>query len=131
MKQISVISTQQPDVIAELTLALAAESINITSLVSDTLEEHTVTILTVDRYDDALRILRSLPDVRAITEDAILIRLEDKPGALAQVVLRFKNAHIAMRSIRIVERSSANCLVAISTDQRDEALVLVKDLLIA
>lgn len=131
MKQISLVSKNCPGVIAEISEALARQKINIESLASESFGDHAVTILTVNKYDLALRILQQLPDITAITEDALLIRLEDKPGALANVALRFKQAGISMRSIRIVQRGNQESFAAISTDRTSEAMALVKDLLIA
>jgi len=131
MRQISVISKNNKNVVAEITTALAAHLININDLVSENFEQHAVTILSVDRYDEALKIIQQLSDMKAVTEDAILIKIEDKPGALAEIALRFKKAGILMQSIRIVDRGDRESFAAISTEQTEAALELVKDLVIA
>ncbi len=131
MKQISVVSRKRPDVVAEISQALARQAINIETLVSETIGDNAVTTLTVDRYDDALSALQQLPETRVVTEDAILVRLEDRPGALAELALRFKDAGIALRGLHIIERGEKQCLAAVSVDRTDEALALVKDLLIS
>ncbi len=128
MKQISIISKNDAGAIAEISTALAKHDINIEDFVSESFGKHAVTILSVDRYDEALKIIQRLPEMKAITEDAILIKIEDKPGALAQIALRFKEAGISMQSIRIVDRGDHGSFAAISTDQTEEAMALVKDL---
>ncbi len=131
MKQLSVVSKNNPGIIAEISQALANEDININNLVSEAIGDHAVTILTVDRYDDALKILKNIPEMSAVTEEAILVKLDDRPGALAELALRFKQAGISMRSIRIIGRGGDNSVVAISTERTEDALNLVKDLIIS
>jgi len=131
VKQISVISKNRPGVVAEISQTLARESINIDSLVSEAIEDNAITILTVDHYDKALRALQNLAGMRVVTEDVILVKLEDRPGALAELALRFKNAGISLNSLRIIERGEQQSLVAISTERTGEALDLVKEMLIS
>ncbi|MDH5327540.1 MAG: ACT domain-containing protein [Gammaproteobacteria bacterium] len=131
MKQITIVAQNRPGVVAEITEALAAENINIESLTGDGYADTGVIILTVDRYDDALNLLNRLPDIKALTEDVILIRLDDKPGALAQIARRFKEAQINLRSIRIIRSDNNQSLAAICTDRTEEAMQLVKDELIS
>ena len=131
MKQITIVTQNRPGVVAEITEALAAENINIDSLVADGHAESGVIVLTVDRYDDALRVIARIPDITALTEDVILVLLEDKPGALAKIAKRFKEANINLRSIRIIRREKQQSLAAICTDRSDEAMQLVEDILVS
>lgn len=131
MKQITLIYDNQPGLLAEITEELGQKGINIETLDAESFKDTAVTILTVDRYDEALDILSSKPGLQAITEDAILIRLEDKPGALAKVARKFSDAGINLRSIRIIKRDANETVVAISAERTDEALELVRDQLIA
>jgi len=131
VKQITIVSENRPGVAAEITEALASHGVNIESIDAEGFEHTAVTILSVDKYDIALQALRDLPDINAVSEDAIVIRLKDEPGALAQVARRFKDAGINMRSMRFLQRDGEYGLVAISTERTDDALALVKDLLVS
>ncbi|MDH5300989.1 MAG: ACT domain-containing protein [Gammaproteobacteria bacterium] len=131
MKQISIVSDNRAGVMAEITDCLAKENINIDSIDAETFGDYAVTILTVNKYDLALQNLRQIPGIKCITEDAILIRLKDEPGALAKIAMRFKDANINIRSLRFIKRDDTNGLVAISTDRTQEALDLVKDVLVS
>lgn len=131
MKQITIVAQNRPGIVAEVSEALAEANININSLVADGHAQHGVIVLTVDRYDDALLALSRLSDIKALTEDVILVRLDDKPGALAQIAKRFKNANINLRSIRIISREKQQSLAAICTDRSEEAMKLVADILIS
>jgi histidine decarboxylase len=130
LQQISVVSEARPNVIAELIEALAASEINIETLDSQTFGGTVVAILTVDCYDDALRAL-AVAGFPAVGEDALLVRVDDRPGALATLARRFHQANIPLHSVRIVRRAEGWGVVALSTPRTEEALALVRDELIA
>ena len=130
MKQITIVSESRPGVMAEIAEALAAAGVNIESLDAESMGTSGVIILTVDKYDEALRALARTP-FHAISEDAIVVQLEDNPGELARVMRRFKDAQINLRSIHIIRRDAGKSIVAISTRRTEEAKELVKDLLVS
>ena len=128
MKQITIISEDKPGVMADITGALTEHNINIDSFDMEADGGHGVCSLTVgDDYDKALRVLRDR-GYDAVTEDAIVIKLKDEPGALARVAKRFADANINVRSVRIIRRNDDHSLVAISTERTDEAMQLVEDM---
>ncbi len=131
MKQISVVSEDKPGVVALISEVLANHQININSLDAETFGQWAVTLVTVDKYDEALRALRSETTYRILTEDVILVRIEDRPGALAKLARLFRDRGINIRSMRIIQRGANDSAVAISTDKTKEALELVKDILIS
>jgi hypothetical protein len=131
MKQITIITHNHPGIMADITSTLADAGININHVDAETFSDSAVIILSVDRYDRALKELRDLPDVKAVSEDAIMIRLPNQPGALAQISKRFKDANINIRSIRFIERDEDYGLVAISTERTEDAIELVSDVLVA
>jgi len=53
--------------------------------------------------------------------------LEDKPGELARITRRFKDANINLRSVRILRRDSGKSIVAVSTESNAEAIELLKE----
>ena len=130
MKQIIIVTDNRPGVVAEISKVLGERGINIETLAAETMEETGVVILTVDRYDEALTALRDA-SFDAVTEDAIVVRIKDEPGALARLAQRFKEADINLRSVRIIRRMGGWGLVAISTDRTAEAMDLVKDMRIS
>lgn len=131
MKQISLITENRLGVVTDLTEALANAGINIETIDAEQLGDRVVIVLTVNPYDRALAVCRHIDNVHVITEDAILVKLKDEPGALAKIARRFTDAGIGMRSIRIIERNSNYALVAISTTRTDAALKLVADVLVS
>ena len=130
MKQITIVAESDPGLLARVSEILAAREINIETLDAETVQDHGIVILTVDRYDEALVALRDA-GVQALSEDAIIIRIADEPGALAKISLRFHEAEIRVRSVRIIRRREGYGLVALSTERTERALELVKDVLIS
>jgi hypothetical protein len=130
MKQLTIPTEGHPGELAAVTRILGEAGINIESI--DGEEEgdgHGVLSLTVDRYDEALRLLRAA-GFRPITEDAVVIRVPDEPGALAKVAARFSDAGVNIRSLHIVRRREGNCLVSLVTSDNEAASRLVADLVV-
>lgn len=131
MKQITIVAENRPGLLAEITQALANENINIEDVDAESHEKFAIMILQVDQYDLALQVIHQQLGLKAVSEDVILVRLRDKPGALAQLSRRFSDAGVDIRSIRIVQRGKDESIVAICTERTAEAMQLVKDILVA
>ena len=127
MKQIHIVSTNRIGLIADLTEALARAEINIDSVDAEQVGDNAVIVLNVDQYGPALLCLREFQGLQIVTEDAILVKLKNQPGALAQIARRFTDAGISVRSVRFIQRDEVFALVAISTDRTEAALALVAD----
>ena len=130
MKQITVITEDHPGIVADITSIMAANNINIETMEAQALGSHGIVIFSVDHYDKALRALRDA-NYNAFSEDVIIIKLKDEPGALAKIAVRFKEAGINIKSLRIVKRDRENSLVAISMERTDTAMELIKDVLVS
>jgi len=129
MKVITVIIDNRPGVVADILSTVADNGINIESFNADGADNIGVVILTVNQYDKALQVLRDA-GYQAVSEDALVLRLHDEPGALAKISLRFKYENINIRSLRILKRESDHALVTIVTDDNKRAQDLVKDVLV-
>lgn len=129
MKEIVIITQNRAGLVADISDALAARGINIETLDAEDAHDLAVVSLTVDRYDEALGALRDA-GFDAVTEDALVIRLPDEPGALAKVARRFKDADVDLRSLRIIQRQQGFALVALAAERTEQARALVKDYLL-
>jgi len=130
MKQITIITDDRPGIVADIAQLMGDRDINIEELNAEVEDEHGVIIIAVDKYDAALKALRDA-GYAAVSEDAILIKLKDEPGALAKVASRFKEAQVNLRSVRIMRREQGYSLVAVVTRRTEEALALVEDVLVS
>jgi hypothetical protein len=128
MKQIAIISGNRPGEVAHIAEIIAAQGINIDDLDVDSAGGRSTIHLRVDRPDEALHALREA-DYKATSEDTLLIRLEDKPGALASIAARFRDASLNVRSMHIVKREGNGVLVSLFTNDNVRAAELVRDVL--
>lgn len=131
MKQLSIITKNRLGIVTEISEALATENINIESLDAELAGEHVVVVLNTDQYEKAFQVIHKLNDMQIVTEDAILVKLVNEPGALAKIARRFTDQGISLRSIRFINRDEHFGLVAISTDRTKQALKLVADVLVS
>ena len=129
MKQITVVSENRTGLIAEISDLLGKAKINIEYLDGETFGDMATIFLEVDNYDKALAILRDY-GFEAISEDGFVVCLENKPGALAKISKQLSEAKINLRSIRIVRKNQGNGLVLISTEHKEKAMELLKNVLV-
>jgi histidine decarboxylase len=130
MKEIVIVTDARRNLVAEITEVLAEAGVNIEFLSAEIIGRSRVAILTVDRHAEALQALARTP-YQAISEDAFVIRLDDKPGELARIARRFTDAGIEIRSLRIIRYEGGTGIFAVSADRTEEAMELVKDVLIS
>ncbi|MDF1737872.1 MAG: ACT domain-containing protein [Verrucomicrobiales bacterium] len=120
MREIIIPVKNRPGALAEVTQALADAEVNIEEIDAESIEKKGVIIITVDRYDTALQVLNRA-GFQAITEDAIVLKLANEPGALAQIARRLQEAQINIHSLRIAQRVGPRSLVTLVTDNQARA----------
>lgn len=129
MKILHVLAPNHPGVLARIAEALATAGVNIEDFDVESHDEEGIISLSVDKYDEALHVLRDL-GYRAITQDTLLIRLEDKPGALAKIAVRLKDAGLDLRSMHIVRRAGEFSIVSLVASDHAAAAAVLRDVLI-
>jgi hypothetical protein len=129
MKQLTVLVPNEIGIAARLTTCLADQGVNIEEIDLVGIENRGIVVLTVDRYDEALRAL-SDQGFRVITQDTLLIRLQDRPGALAIVAVRLKNANLDVRSMHILSRHEGGVIVSLVSSDNAKAAEVLKDVLV-
>jgi len=130
MRQITILSENKTDLIAEITQFLAEEKVNLESVTGRNFGKNSVVTITVQDYQSVLNKLQECEIFQVICEDAIIVKVTDELGALAKLTRRFTDAGVQINSIRFIERHDGYALVAISTERTDKALNLVNDILV-
>ena len=130
MEQITIITKDYHGLTADITSALGSNDINIESLDAKKIDDIGLVMLRVNQYDRALSVLRDA-GWNAITEDSLLIRVKDEPGAIADLAKRFRDVNLHVSSIRIVQHYGDWGAIAVSAEPLEEARALVKDELLA
>ena len=127
MSRIVVIANNEAGVIADIAGALAECNINIETISAESIGENGAITLTADDHDGALRVLTDA-GFKTISDESLVLRLRDEPGALARLAEKFKQAGVNIRSLHILDRRNGHATVAISADDRAKAEALVKPL---
>ena len=126
MNRIVVIASNEIGVIADISRALADAGINIETISAEGLEERGAITLTTDAQDAALRVLTNA-GFKAVSDESLVLRLPDEPGALARVAEQFKHAGVNIQSLHILERQAGYTLVALAAEDREKAAKLVDE----
>ncbi len=129
MKQLTVLVPNRTGVAAAVMSVLAEHDVNIEEFDIEGVEERGVIVLSVDKYDEALRALRD-HGYQAITQDTLLVRLKDRPGALAAVAVKLRDAGLDLRSMHIVRRDAGETLASLVTSDHVRAAEILRDLLV-
>lgn len=129
MKYIMIIKKDRKGLVAEISELLGKNTINI-----DSIDAHSekgvaqIRLFTSDN-DTALSILNE-SGYKAVPDENILVRIDDKPGALAQVSRTLSESSIDIRAITMIEQSEGANIVAIVTDQDDKARKILSHALV-
>ena len=124
VQRIIVMADNEVGVIADITKALADESINVESINAQVIGEQGTIILTTDNYDHALYVLNQA-GFKAVSDDALVLHLPDAPGALAGVADRLKRAGVNIESMHILNRQAGHTMIALKTDNREGAIAAI------
>lgn len=127
MKRIRVTARDEPGAVAAITEALARERVNLVAINTERVGERGLITLATedDDHDRALHCLMAA-GYRAVTEEALLVRLRDEPGALAKVAARFRDAGVNIRSLHILDRHEDHATVAIDVADPEAAEALLE-----
>jgi hypothetical protein len=126
MKQLTVLVPNKPGQFAAIAEALSRRGVNIESFDVEGHGAEGLIVLMVDHYDEALRALRDA-GFKAITQDTLLIRLDDRPGALAQVAMRLRDAGLDLRSMHIVRRVGEFSIVSLVANDNARAAAVLRE----
>ena len=119
-----IMANNEVGVIADISRVLADNNLNIEAISAEGHGEKGVITLTTDDYDGALQALTNA-GFKTVTDDALILRLPDEPGALAKVAERFKDTGVNIQSLHILARQGGYTTVALSADDRAKAETLV------
>ena len=122
MQRITVVTHNRPGVLAEITELLAAKGISIASIVAEAYGNDGVMHIDLDAADQdkALGELTAA-GYQAVSEDVLLARIQDRPGALAELARRLRNADLDVRGLNMVQRDDGWAVVAIASSDNTVA----------
>lgn len=119
-RRIIVVVSNEPGGVDQVTTALGEAEINIEEIDGRLAGELGVIALNTDDDDAALHALLEA-GLRAVSSDALVFHLLDRPGALAEVARLFSENQLQVRTIHILHRATGHAVVAVTTDNDDLA----------
>ena len=130
MSFITILHKDKKGLVADISELLERQSINIDKIHANVKEKTAEIILFTEQIDKALKALVD-NGYTAISNENILVRVKDRPGALAAISRQLSDSDIDIRGITMVNCDIEENIIAISTDQDEKARILLKDLLIS
>lgn len=118
--------------LAHMTTALADANINLVDLDAEEIENIGVVHITLgeEDFDTAFVVLRDSGH-QVLPREVLLVKIEDRPGALAKLAVKLAEAKVNVRSMRIVKREDGYCLAAIVPAPADIARAVLADKVVA
>jgi hypothetical protein len=129
VKHLRVVVPNRPGLLAELTEVLAKKNISIEDITVETHGAGAVVRLNVENEELAMEALNDA-GYPAVSDAVILARIEDKPGALAELSRELADEQINIRSLHHVRREGGHAFVAISTDDNYRARKLLGEAIV-
>jgi len=120
VQRITVVAPNRTGVLAEVTDVLARKGISISSISADTLGSEGLIHIDLEDADPAVAALTAA-GYQTVTEDVLLARIADKPGAVAELSRRLLDARLDIRALNMVQRQEGWAVIAVSTNDNAAA----------
>jgi len=130
VQRITLVTNDRPGLLAEVTGILAGKGINIRSVVAESVGTNGVLHIDLEDADTALSVLAAA-GYNAVSDEVLLVRVEDRAGALAELSRRLMESDVAIRALNMVQRGEGWAVVAVSTDDNIAARKLFQEQLLS
>lgn len=129
MEHVTVVAEDKTGLLSDISGLLGRSHINISDIQASVHADVAVIQLNVDRFEDALRTLTE-ENYHVVADDAILVRIADRPGALAVIARSLSDARIDIRSMTVAQRLNGHSLVSIQCCDNAAARECLRDVLV-
>lgn len=129
MNYIMIINKDRKGLVALISELLGKHRINIDSINAQSKNGLAEIRLCTSENDTALSILNE-SGFKAVPNENILVRIDDKPGALGRISRTLSENNIDIRGITMVEQNDGANIVSIVTDKDDKAREILNDALV-
>ncbi len=129
MKEISIITDDRVGLLADISYILGKSRINIESIAASAVGGKAVLSIVVRDYDKAKQVLEN-SGFRISAGNVIFLKLEDKPGKLAEVAKALADSGINVENLHLVSKDGKNTIVGITVSNPKKAKGLLSEYLI-
>ncbi|VVC01544.1 ACT domain protein [uncultured archaeon] len=129
MKQITLVVDDKVGVIADLSYLLGKTKINIEALSAEVQGGKGVINILVKDEAKATQVLKS-NGYNVLSNEIIVIKIEDEPGALSEVSSKLQKANVSIKSLYLISRGDGQALDALIVDKPKVAKKLLASYLV-
>lgn len=129
MKTVTIISDDRIGLLSDITYILGKSKVNIESVDVATVGGKAVINLTIKNVEKAKQAL-SMNGYKVMESNVLILKLEDKPGELANVTKMISSAGIDIKNVHIISRDKLCTVLALMVDKAKKARSLLKDYLV-
>ena len=130
MRQLTIVSRNYQELVADITELLASNEIDIRNIDSHLAGQDAYIKLVVSNYDKSLRLLTEA-GYNAVSDDSVLLRVIDRPGSLARISREIADHGINTRAITMLHNDNGYTVAAISTDCNSKVREIFQDSLVS
>ncbi len=130
MHLITVIAQDGTGRLAAVAETLGEAGINIEDITAEVRDDIGVINLVVGDEDAAIAALRAA-GFAAVSRDALVLRIEDAPGALGRIAVRLGDAGISVRTMHIIGRDAGVGYASAVTDDNERAREILGDTVVS
>jgi len=129
MKEISIITDDRVGLLADISYILGKAKINIESIAASAVGGKAVLSIVVRDYDRAKSVLEN-SGFKKTAGNVIFVKLEDKPGMLAEIAKMLAESGINVENLHLVSKDGKHTIVGLTVSNPKKTKTLLADYLI-
>jgi len=129
MKEISIITDDRVGLLADISYILGKAKINIESIAASAVGGKAVLSIVVRDYDRAKGVLEN-SGFKISAGNVIFVKLEDKPGMLAEIAKMLADAGINVENLHLVSKDGKHTIVGLTVANPRKTKALLAEYLI-
>ena len=128
MTELQLLTKDEPGVLGRLAEVLGAASININTLSIESRNGEAVIHLVTSNNEQAKQVLAS-KEYQIIENNALVIRMQDKPGELAKVGKMLGDEQINITDLYLLKKEDAHSYFALTTTDNKKSSQILREFL--
>lgn len=131
IKELMIIAQDKIGLLAEISYPLAIKKINIEQIDVNVVGDKVIILLGIssNRYEEAKKILKE-NNYEVLPSDTLIIKLEDKPGSLAEFSKKLANENINILNIHLIYKGKGFGYFSLQVDDSEKAKKIIKEYIV-
>ena len=129
MKYLTVIVEDRVGLIADISYILSKAKINIETISVEVVGDKAIITLGINDIKRAQDVLKN-SGYHSVEKDAIILKLEDKPGELNKIANLLKDHKITIKNVHMLSRDGKHTALAMIVDKPKSAKKILEEYLV-